>query len=81
MTTYNTESHTSTTLTAESHGSVTMTDESMGSVTMSDEVMGYPLYCDNNDILCNTSEYDCLGARIMHPWTHTTTTMTAEAYS
>jgi hypothetical protein len=81
MTTYNTESHTSTTMTAETHSSVTMNDETMGSVTMNDEHMGYPIFCDNEILYCNSLEYDCTGARIMFAWSHTSTTMNNEVYS
>lgn len=59
----------------------TYTKESSTSTTYKDEAMGLPIYCDNDVILCNSEEYDCTGARIMHPYSHTTTTMAKEAYS
>jgi hypothetical protein len=81
MTTYNNESHGSVTMSDEVFTTTTMYDESMGSVTMSDEYMGFPIMCDNTDILCNSVEYDCEGARIMHAWAHTTTTYYDEVFS
>jgi hypothetical protein len=81
MTTYNKESHTTTTYTAEAHTSTTMTDETHTSTTMNDEIPGLPIYCDNTDILCNSLDYDCNGARVMFDDSHTTVTYSQESYS
>lgn len=59
----------------------TFYSESYGSITMTNEVMGFPVYCDNTEILCNSLDYDCQGARIMHDEAYTTTTYNNETYS